>query len=69
MSGNSVVSALQTAPIVIGLPRGASAAGVLDHERLLVGRHQRERNVSLYLPIWTSSPSSRRWESMRRRLT
>src|SRR4051794_3959847 len=31
--------------------------------------HQRSRKVSLYLPIWSSSPSLRRCDSMRRRLT
>ena len=33
------------------------------------GRHQRAWKVSLYLPICTSSPSSRRWDSIRERLT
>src|SRR4051794_5760657 len=49
-----------------------------DGHRLLAGclldvgvldGHQRARNVSLYLPICSSSPSSRRLESMRDRLT
>src|ERR1700733_9505227 len=31
--------------------------------------HQRLRNASLYLPIWSSSPSTRWWDSIRRRLT
>ena len=30
--------------------------------------HQRAWKVSLYLPTWTSSPSSRRWDSIRERL-
>ena len=37
--------------------------------RFLHGGHQRERNVSLYLPTCSSSPSARWWDSIRRRLT
>ena len=80
MSGNSWASALQTAPIVIDFwrgdpaPRGVSAGSStlsrLDVCRVSAsGGHQRPWNVSLYLPICTSSPSSRRWDSIRERFT
>ena len=85
MSGNSCASALQTAPIVSDFWRAAAAraapravgrqlARSSSAARRLaavsrVRRHQRAWNVSLYLPICTSSPSSRRWDSIRERFT
>ena len=80
MSGNSWASALQTAPIVSDLlalaePRrarastSASSASILLGASCRLGGHQRAWKVSLYLPICTSSPSSRRWDSIRERLT
>ena len=80
MSGNSCASALQTAPIVSDFCRlaGSSprsrASGVRTRLELaclgLDGhRHQRTWKVSLYLPICTSSPSCRRWDSIRERFT
>src|SRR6185437_16928171 len=49
------------------------AADVADREELLPGGcgcgHQCRRNVSRYLPIWISSPSSSSAVSTRRRLT
>src|SRR5205807_6505979 len=35
----------------------------------LRGGHQRPKKASLYLPIWSSSPSVRRWDSILERLT
>jgi len=42
---------------------------LLDGGLWRLGGHQRTWKVSLYLPICTSSPSSRRWDSIRERFT
>ena len=80
MSGNSCASALQTAPIVsdfgrlaaLGAARRGGGAGGSGERRLAdveEDGHQRTWKVSLYLPICTSSPSCRRWDSIRERFT
>ena len=70
MSGNSCSSALHTAPIVIALRGAPASVGVDlggDGFRFVLDGHERhcERKVSLNLPTCSSSPSSRRWDSMR----
>ena len=49
--------------------RAIGGVGELDLWLEVWGHRHRVRKESLYLPIWSSSPSSRRTDSTRRRLT